>query len=418
MLIATLIFVLTYALIATERIHKTLAALAGAIVMILFNIVDQQEAFEAIDFNVIFLLAGMMVIADIMRKTGVFQWAAMVSAKLARGKPFLVLIYLSLITAVLSAFLDNVTTVVLIAPVTLFVAARLQVSPLPLLISEIMASNIGGTATLIGDPPNILIGSAAGLDFMSFIYNLAPIALLTLLVFLALAWLFFGRDLRTSPEVRASIMAIDETEMITDAPLLRKSLLILGLTLIGFVLHGALGYEPATIALLGATALMIVARQHPHDVLKEVEWSTLFFFVGLFILVGGVVKVGLIDLVAQGTLNLTQGNLTLTTLLLLWFSGLASGIVDNIPYTATMIPVVMELSEHMPAIPLWWALALGACFGGNLTIIAAAANVIVGNIAEQGGHRISFGTFLKYGMVATAMSLTLSTAYLWLRYLL
>lgn len=418
MLIATLIFVLTYAFIAAERIHKTLVALAGAMAMILINIIDQQEAFQAIDFNVIFLLAGMMVIADILRRTGVFQRAAIISAKLARGNPLLVLVYLSIATALLSAFLPNVTTVILIAPVTLFVAARLQVSPLPFLTSEIIASNIGGTATLIGDPPNTMIGSAAGLDFMSFIYNLAPVAIFTLVVFLALAWLLFGRELKATPEVRASIMAIDETEMITDAPLLRKSLLILGLTMIGFVLHGALGYEPATIALLGATALMIIARQHPQDVLKEVEWSTLFFFVGLFILVGGVVKVGLIDLVAQGTLNLTQGNLTLTTLLLLWFSGLASGIVDNIPYTATMIPVVMELGEHMPAIPLWWALALGACFGGNLTIIAASANVIVGNIAEQGGHRISFGTFLKYGMVATAMSLALSTAYLWLRYLL
>lgn len=418
LLIATLVFLITYAVIISEKVHKTAVALAGAIIMILIKIIDQEHAFEAVDFNVIFLLAGMMMIANIMRKTGIFQWMAIRSAKLAKGDPFRILLLLSLVTAVASAFLDNVTTVVLLAPVTLFLAGRLDVNPVPFLISETLASNIGGTATLIGDPPNILIGSAAGLDFIEFIKHLTPIVLLILLVFMPLAWFLFGRDLHVSPEVRSRIMRLDEREVISDPVLLRKSLIVLGLTVVGFVLHGALGYEPATMALAGATALIIWGRQEPQEVLQEVEWTTLFFFVGLFIVVGAVVEVGLISLVAQKALDLTQGNLPFTTILLLWMSALLSGIIDNIPYTATMIPLVQELGQHMPVGPLWWALALGACLGGNLTIIAASANVLVSDLAERGGHPITFRAFLAPGAIVTFVSIILSTVYLWLRYLL
>lgn len=418
LVIATLVFLITYAVIISEKVHKTAVALAGAIIMILIKIIDQEHAFEAVDFNVIFLLAGMMMIANIMRKTGIFQWMAIRSAKLAKGDPFRILLLLSLVTAVASAFLDNVTTVVLLAPVTLFLAGRLDVNPVPFLISEILASNIGGTATLIGDPPNILIGSAAGLDFIEFIKHLSPIVLVILLVFMPLSWFLFGRDLHVSPEIRSRIMSLDEREVISDPVLLRKSLIVLGLTIVGFVLHGALGYEPATMALAGATALIIWGRQEPHEVLQEVEWTTLFFFVGLFIVVGAVVEVGLISLVAQKALDLTQGNLPFTTILLLWMSALLSGIIDNIPYTATMIPLVQELGQHMPAGPLWWALALGACLGGNLTIIAASANVLVSDLAERGGHPITFRAFLMPGAIVTFVSIVLSTVYLCLRYLL
>lgn len=418
LLVATLVLLLTYAAIVSEKVHKTAVALAGATIMILLKIIDQEHAFEAVDFNVIFLLAGMMMIANIMRKTGIFQWTAIRSAKLARGDPFRILVLLSLVTAVTSALLDNVTTVVLVAPVTLFLAGRLEVNPVPFLIAEILASNIGGTATLIGDPPNILIGSAADLDFMAFVQHLTPVVLLILVVFVALTWFLFGKDLHVSPEVRARIMSLEESQVISDPTLLRKSLIVLGLTIIGFVLHGALGYEPATIALVGATALMIWARQEPHEVLQEVEWTTLFFFVGLFIVVGAVIEVGLISLIAQKALDLTQGSLPLTTILLLWMSALLSGIVDNIPYTATMIPLVQELGQHMPAGPLWWALALGACLGGNLTIIAASANVLVSNLAERGGHPITFRAFLVPGATVTFASVLISTVYLWLRYLL
>ncbi len=418
LVIATLVFLITYAVIISEKVHKTAVALAGAIIMILIKIIDQEHAFEAVDFNVIFLLAGMMMIANIMRKTGIFQWMAIRSAKLAKGDPFRILLLLSLVTAVASAFLDNVTTVVLLAPVTLFLAGRLDVNPVPFLISEILASNIGGTATLIGDPPNILIGSAAGLDFIEFIKHLSPIVLVILLVFMPLSWFLFGRDLHVSPEIRSRIMSLDEREVISDPVLLRKSLIVLGLTIVGFVLHGALGYEPATMALAGATALIIWGRQEPHEVLQEVEWTTLFFFVGLFIVVGAVVEVGLISLLAQKALDLTQGNLPFTTILLLWMSALLSGIIDNIPYTATMIPLVQELGQHMPIGPLWWALALGACLGGNLTIIAASANVLVSDLAERGGHPITFRAFLVPGAIVTFVSIILSTVYLWLRYLL
>jgi len=410
------IFLLTYALIVSERVHRTISALLGGMAMILF-VIPQDTAFHAIDWNVIFLLAGMMIIANILKETGLFQWIALQAVRLGKGDPFQVLILLSLITAVGSALLDNVTIVVLIAPVTLFVASTLRVSPVPFLIAGILASNIGGMATLIGDPPNILIGSAAGIDFMTFVVNLGPISVVILLAFIGLARFLFKKELTTNDQSNVDIADLDTSALITDPVLLRKSLVVMAGVILGFMLHGALHLAPATIALTGATLLMLWSKTDPHYALRDIEWTTLFFFVGLFITVEAIVEVGLIETVADAALRLTGGSLPLTSMLLIWFSALASGIVDNIPYTATMIPIVESLGQVMPADPLWWSLALGACLGGNLTLVGAAANVVVASLAEKSGHPISFKHFLRYGVIVTVMSLILASGYVWIRYL-
>ncbi len=410
------IFLLTYALIVSEKIPRTISALLGGLAMILF-VIPQDTAFHSIDWNVIFLLAGMMIIANVLKETGLFQWIAIQAVRLGKGDPFRVLVILSVITAITSAFLDNVTIVVLIAPVTLFVAATLRVSPIPYLIAEILASNIGGMATLVGDPPNILIGSAAGIDFITFVSNLGPISIIILIVFIALSRFLFLKDLSIQDQADTTISDIDTSALITDPALLRKSLIIMTGVILGFLFHGKLHLEPATIALTGATLLMLWSKTDPHHALREIEWTTLFFFFGLFITVEAVVEVGLIDMAADAALRLTGGNLRLTSILLIWFSALASGIVDNIPYTATMIPIVKSLGQVMQIEPLWWSLALGACLGGNLTLVGAAANVIVASMAEKSGHPISFKHFLRYGAITTFVSLILASGYVWLRYL-
>ena len=410
------IFLLTYAFIVSERIHRTISALLGGLAMILF-VLPQEQAFHSIDWNVIFLLAGMMIIANIIKETGLFQWIAIQAVRLGKGDPFQVLILLSLITAVGSALLDNVTIVVLIAPVTLFVASTLRVSPVPFLIAEILASNIGGMSTSIGDPPNILIGSAAGIDFVTFATNMGPIALIILLVFIGLAGFLFKKELTAQDQSNVEITDLDTSALITDPVLLRKSLVVMIGVIFGFLLHGALHLEPATIALAGATLLMLWSKTDPHHALSDIEWTTLFFFIGLFITVEAIVEVGLIEMIADAALRLTGGNLPLTSMLLIWFSAIASGIVDNIPYTATMIPIVESLGQAMPAEPLWWSLALGADLGGNLTLVGAAANVVVASLAEKSGHPISFKHFLRFGVIVTVMSLILASGYVWLRYL-
>ncbi|MBT3241364.1 MAG: ArsB/NhaD family transporter [Chloroflexi bacterium] len=410
------IFLLTYALIVSEKIHRTISALLGGLAMILF-VVPQETAFHAIDWNVIFLLAGMMIIANVIKETGLFQWIAFQAVNLGKGDPFRVLVILSLITAVSSAFLDNVTIVVLIAPVTLFVASSLRVSPVPFLIAEILASNIGGMATLVGDPPNILIGSAANIDFLTFIANMGPISVIILLVFILMSRFMFKKDLVIHDDTATPISDLDASSLITDPKLLRKSLIIMTGVILGFLFHGALHLEPATIALIGAVFLMLWSKSDPHYALRDIEWTTLFFFFGLFITVEAIVEVGLIEIIADLALDLTGGDVSFTSILLIWFSAIASGIVDNIPYTATMIPIVKSLTQVMPAEPLWWSLALGACLGGNLTIVGAAANVIVVSLADKSGHPISFKHFLRYGFLTTFMSLVLASGYVWIRYL-
>ncbi len=411
------IFFLTYAIIVTERLHRTTAALMGGMLMILSGVVPQEEAFHAIDLNVIFLLAGMMIIAYFMSETGVFQWMAVQAVRLGKGDPIAVMVIIAIITAVLSAVLDNVTVVVLIAPVTLFVASSLGVSPIPFLITEVMASNMGGAATIVGDPPNILIASRANIDFVTFLVNMAPPTFASLFAYIGIMVVQFRNEMHVSPERRAAVMRLETKGLITDRTLLIQTLVVLGIVLVGFMVHGILHLEPATIALSGATLLLIWTRRDPHHILQHVEWSTLMFFVGLFIAVEGVVAAGLIDMAAAWLIELTGGNLRVTTLSLLWFSAVASGIVDNIPYATTMLPIVEALGEVMPVMPLWWALALGADLGGNLTLVGASANVVAASIAERSGHKLTFGMFLRYGVVTVIMSLSISTLWLWWRYL-
>lgn len=420
-LLAGGIFVAIYVLIATERIHRTLAALLGASLVIMLRIVDQREAFAYVDFNVIFLLAGMMIIANVMAKTGVFQWLAVEAVRRARGSPYRLMVLTSVLTAVASAFLDNVTTVVLVTPITFFVAQRLGTSPVPFLISQVLASNIGGATTLIGDPPNILIGSAFGKDFNDFVLNLTPVCAVALVAYLLLARVLFRRELAaavTALEPEDIDRLVREERRIADVPLMRKSLAVMALTILGFLLSRPLGLEGATIALTGAVVLMIVAREDVHEIFKTVEWPTLFFFIGLFILVGAVVKAGIIRDIALAALALTGGRADVSAMLVLWMSAVISAIVDNIPYTATMIPLVRELGGSMDVEPLIWALSLGANFGGNATIIGASANVVVASMSEARGHPISFAHYLRYGVPTALVTMLVATGDVYVRYLL
>jgi Na+/H+ antiporter NhaD/arsenite permease-like protein len=412
------IFLVAYALIASERFDRTLIALLGGLLVVVVGVIDQHEAFEAIDLNVIFLLAGMMVLAGGLSRTGFFEFIAGHAIRMSRGQPFRLLLILSLLTAVLAAVLDNVTTVVLLTPVTLSIARTLKVSPFPYLISQIFASNIGGTATLIGDPPNILIGSAAGLDFAAFLANLAPVVAIILVAFVGIMWLTFGRRMEDDADRLDILATVDPAAAIRDRPLMFRSLAVLLLTLVALLFHSVLGLEAATIALLGATVLMIVGPLDPHEALRDIEWNTLFFFVGLFMLIEAVVHVGIVGGIADAIASAAGGDLTIATMAILWFSAIASAIVDNIPYTATAIPIVQQLAQAgLAAEPMWWALALGACLGGNLTIVGASANIVVANLAARDGHPITFMQFFRYGLGVVLASLVISTAYLWLRYL-
>ena len=412
------IFVVAYGLIASERFDRTLIALLGGLLVVVLGVIDQEEAFAAIDFNVIFLLAGMMVLAGGLSQTGFFEYIAGHAIHLSKGEPFRLLILLAILTAGLAALLDNVTTVVLLTPVTLSIARTLKVSPFPYLISQIFASNIGGTATLIGDPPNILIGSAAGLDFADFLVNLAPVVVVIMVAFLLIMRVAFARHMDDDADRLDILAQVDPAAAIKDRPLMIRALIVLGLTIVGFLFHSVLGLEAATIALLGATVLMIVGPLDPHDALRDIEWNTLFFFVGLFMLIEAVVHVGIVGGIADSLAQAAGGRLDVATMGILWFSALASAIVDNIPYTATAIPVVQRLIESgLDANPMWWSLALGACLGGNLTIVGASANIVVANLAARDGHPITFMQFFRYGLGVVFVSLLISTAYLWIRYL-
>ena len=418
--IALAIFVITYGLIVSERVHKTTAALVGGAAVIAFGVLSTEEAFGFIDLNVIILLASMMIIANTMASTGVFQWLAIRAAKAAGGSPIKVTILLCVITAIISAFLDNVTTVVLIAPVTLVVAQTLKVRAVPMLIAEALASNIGGTATLIGDPPNIIIGAHADLGFVEFATNLAPVAAISLLFFLVLVY-FFGRsELRTTDRLRARVQEIDETGVITDPRLLKTTGAVLALTILGFLFHGTLEFEASAVALMGAALLLLVTRLDPQDALREVEWGTLFFFIGLFMVVGGLEHVGVLGAIGERIVELTGGSELTAALIVLWMSGLLSGLIDNIPYTVTMLPVIDEiqlgLNTDESSNVLWWALAIGADMGGNLTVIGASANVLVSNLAHRAGQPILFWEWLRWGSVTVVGTLMIATAYIWLRY--
>ena len=418
MAVAVVVFLVALAIIATERVHRTQVALIGAALVVVTGVIDQEQATEAIDFNTIGLLVGMMVVVRLTEPTGLYNYLAIRAGQLARGRPLPVVVALTGTTALLSAFLDNLTTVLLMVPITFLLADTLDISPIPLIVMEIIASNIGGTATLIGDPPNIMIAGATGLSFNQFLTNLAPAAALALLVVVAGLYVFYRPWLRIAPENQAKVMALDARRSIESPAELRRTVPILVLTIVAFFLHQALHLEPATVALTGAAAMLIVSRQSVEEALGGIEWATLFFFLGLFVMVGALEETGAIDEVARAIGAVTGGDRTAEILGIAWGSAVGSGVVDNIPFTAAMIPVVEELEAGSGGgDAYWWSLALGACFGGNATLIAAAANVAASGLAERAGQPISFLGFLKVGLPVTLISMLLATAYIAVRYL-
>ena len=410
------IFIFALALIATERVDRTKVALLGAVLVLLTQTIDQEHAIEAIDWNTLGLLVGMMIVVRVTEPTGAYTWVAIRAGQLSKGRPFAVVLSLAVTTAVLSAFLDNLTTVLLMVPITFLLADALDVDPIPLVIIEILVSNIGGTATLIGDPPNIMIAGATGLTFVEFIVNLAPVAIVTFVVVTAGLYLAYRSRLQISREAQAKVMELDAADSIEDARELRRTVPILFATILLFFAHQALHLEPATVALTGAAVMLLVTTQKVEDVLAGLEWPTLFFFVGLFVMVGALEETGAIDEVANGIADVTAGNRTAELLGIAWVSAIGSGIVDNIPFTAAMIPVVEQLGGGEDD-SYWWALALGACFGGNATLVAAAANVAAAGMAARAGRPIGFVEFLRVGLPVTFVSMLIATAYIAVRYL-
>ncbi len=428
--VSTALFVATYAVIISERVNRAIIALLGAGLMIITGVVAQEASLTGEDFNTLGLLTGMMVIVAITRKCGVFQYIAIWSAKKVAAQPWGILLMLSLVTAIFSAFLDNVTTVLLIAPVTLLITQELKVAPYPYLFSEIFSSNIGGTATLIGDPPNIMIGSAVHLTFNDFVIHLTPIVPVIMVVTLGIVYLIWGRQMHATTEARTRIMDFNERHSISDVRLLKQSMFVLTLVIGGFVLAHPLHLQPATIALFGAALLMLLHNlshkaeeqsQRVHACFAEVEWVTIFFFVGLFILVHGVERAGLLEILADKVLGLTQGDLTLTVMTVMWVSAVFSALVDNIPFVATMIPLIKSMAPTFGGaealMPLWWSLALGACLGGNGSLIGASANLIVAGYAERAGHRIEFIRFTLLAFPLMLLSVVIASIYVYFRYL-
>lgn len=415
---ASAIFLITYAIIVSEKIHRAVIALVGAALIAVTKILSPEEAVHAIDFNTIGLLVGMMIIVGITRQTGVFEYLAIKAAKSSKGEPLKIMAALSLVTAILSAFLDNVTTVLLIVPVTFAIAQKLRISPIPILIAEILSSNIGGTATLIGDPPNIMIGSATHLGFMDFIVNLTPIIIVVYVVTLTLLRLIYRTQLVADPERQQKIMELNENDELKDMQLLRKCLVVLGLTILGFAMHQYVHLESSVIALTGASLLLLVSREDPEHALHAVEWPVIFFFIGLFVLVGSLEKVGVIEAIAKASLEITGGVMIPTAMLILWLSGIASAFVDNIPFVATMIPLIKDMGQLMGVTDpnalnlFWWSLSLGACLGGNGTIIGASANVVVIGMAEKRGMHITFMNYFKVAFPLMLVSLILSSVYM------
>jgi Na+/H+ antiporter NhaD/arsenite permease-like protein len=419
MALAVCVFAAALVVIASDRVDRTKVALAGAVLVLLTQTIEQPAAIEAIDWNTLGLLTGMMLMVKITEPTGVYTWLAIRAGQLSRGRPLAIVVSLATTTALLSAFLDNLTTVLLMVPITFLLADALDLDPIPLVIIEILVSNIGGTATLIGDPPNILIAGATGLSFDAFIVNLAPIAAITFIVITGGLYLLYRKRLQVAPKARQQVMALDARRSIEDMAELKRTVPILLATIALFFAHQALHLEPATVALTGATAMLMISRQPLERSLAGIEWPTLFFFIGLFVMVGALQETGAIDEVATGIANLTDGDRTAELLGITWASALGSGLVDNIPFTAAMIPVVEQLQAGNDGDnAYWWALALGACFGGNATLVAAAANVAAAGMAARAGRPVVFMTFLRIGLPVTLVSLLLATAYITLRYLL
>ena len=421
--IAVIIFVAAYALIISEKVHRTIVGIVGASLMILCGVIDQQTAISHIDFNTLGLLMGMMIIVNITSETGLFNFLAIWAAKKVKAQPIKLLIALSALTMVCSALLDNVTTVLLTVPITFSITAQLKVDVKPYLISQILASNIGGTATLIGDPPNIMIGSAVGLNFMDFVANLTGVAIVIFLVVECVLIALYHSELKTQPELQAKVMSLNARSQIANPALLKKCLFVIAITIGMFVLHGTLGLDTATCALSGAGLLLLITYTRNEGmiakVLSKVEWLAIFFFAGLFVLVGALVETGVIKVLAAEAIQITNGSVNATAMLILWMSAFASAFIDNIPFVATLIPLIKDMGQMglTNLDPMWWSLALGACLGGNGTLIGASANVVVASMAAQRGKQISFIGFMKVAFPIMVLTIIISSAYVWLRYL-
>ncbi len=422
MIFSIVIFGLVYIVISTDIFNKTVAVLIGSVIFIFSGILSEIKAFHNIDWNVIFMLISMMIIVGIIKRTGLFQYVAIKAAKFAKGNPVTIIVLLSIITASFSAILDNVTTIMIIVPVSILIAVELGVNPIPFVIAEAISSNIGGTATLIGDPPNIMIGSAAGLTFNDFLINLSPAIIIIMTLISFIMYVYFKKKIEVTNERKARIMEFNENRSITDYPLLIKSLIILGLVIAGFLTHNLFHVEPATISLGGASILMLlVGKKEVDKFFHEVEWETIFFFIGLFIMVGALVETGAIKMLATWLLKITNNDIKITSIMMVWISGIFSAFVDNIPYVATMIPLVQDISDKLgkeAVMPIWWALSLGACLGGNGTLVGASANVVSAGLCSKSGYKLSFLEFTKYGLIVTFISLSISTVYIYVRYLL
>jgi len=418
-ILSIIVFAAVYGLIIWDRFDRAVVALSGAMLMVLLRILDQQDAFKAIDFNTIGLLVGMMIIVSVIRRTGIFEYMGVRMVKLSGAEPFRLLIILSITTGILSALLDNVTTILLILPVILSVTGDLKLNPVPFIITSVFASNVGGTATLIGDPPNIMIGSQTELNFIDFLINNGIIILPMLVLFsFVFAWKYH-KSLLTQDILKQKVLAMDENKCIKDRRLLKKCMIVFGLVIAGFFLHGALGFESSTIALTGAVVLMFVSGIDSELVLIEVEWKTIFFFSGLFILVGGIEATGVITMLARKVIEATGGNLFLTVMAILWVSAIASAFIDNIPFVAAMIPLIIQVGEmsSMDISPLWWALSLGACLGGNGTMVGASANVVAMGMAERNGYKITFGYYFRNVFPVMLLTVAISMIYIMIVYL-
>lgn len=421
MIVALLIFGLAYLLIMTEWVNKMTAALLGGFLVVVTRIITQERAFLAVDWNVIFLLIGMMLVMGVLKETGIFQYIAIKTAKLAQAKPLRIMLFMFFVTAFVSAFLDNVTTVMILVPIALLIATELKITPIPFIITMAIASNIGGTATMIGDPPNILIGSATDYTFMDFIYHLTPAIVIIMITSLGITYLMFRKGMKVTNENRARMMEYREDNLIANRKLLHKSLIVVFIMLACFMLQDKLGLEISTIAMTAGLIMLLMSdRKHVEKaLLHDIDWATIFFFIGLFMIVESLIETGFINLVSQKIVQLSGNNLKTTSMIILWFSGIFSAIIDNVPFVTTMIPLIKDIGANFTPDamhPVWWALSLGACLGGNGTLIGASANIVSVGIAHRNGYQIKFWDFTKIGLIYTLNSLLISTLYIWIRY--
>ena len=436
-IISVVVFLVVMIALVTEKVHRTAAAVSGAVLLLCLRILSVDEAVSYIDFGTIGVLIGMMLFVAVVRNSGLFEYMAIKSAKIAKGSPWKIMLLFMILTAVLSAFLDNVTTVLLVGPMAISIAGILGIDPVPFLLTQILASNIGGTATLIGDPPNIMIGSKAGLSFADFVVTTGPAVILIMIVICALFYVVYGRRMVVAPERMAAVMELDdkchfhiiqnefqeiahemdEKRAVQDGMLMRKSLVMIALIVLGFVCHSSLGVESCVVALAAASIMLLIGRQDIEEIVLGVEWSTILFFTGLFVIVGGMVKCGVISALGNALVSVTGGNVTLLMILILWGSAVFSSVLDNIPFVATMIPLILSMqADGMDVTSLWWALSLGACLGGNGTLIGASANVVLSGISAKHGHPITFGHYLKVGFPTMVLSVAISTVYLLVRF--